>query len=292
MWEDLVCPVDHGELHGQGDWLACRKCGRGYPVLDGIPRFLSPDENPAWRAAQQRRVDRLPAGAGHAPEPHFRSVRQRGRMLEERLSHWVEWGPATRILQIGVSREAELHHFRQGVRYGVEPLAGVLAARGLLRWGQVRWVAGRGEELPFADGNFKVVLLGDVLSHVESAERVLDEACRCLAPGGVLWLGCRTIGRDWRTMLSRLLGWGEVAAAVRQCNQAAAALLRQCRHAGLQRVWAGAYDEDCGSDTTTGSAHPGAASSWIRRDFVFHRRGRSAQVGGSRPREQLIALDR
>jgi uncharacterized protein YbaR (Trm112 family) len=36
----LVCPVDHAKVRVQGDRLVCEKCGRAYPVRDGIPIML------------------------------------------------------------------------------------------------------------------------------------------------------------------------------------------------------------------------------------------------------------
>ena len=41
----LVCPVDHAKVRVQdegrdGERLVCEKCGRAYPVRDGIPIML------------------------------------------------------------------------------------------------------------------------------------------------------------------------------------------------------------------------------------------------------------
>ncbi len=33
MWDELVCPLDHGRLERHGDWLSCCECGGGYPLL-------------------------------------------------------------------------------------------------------------------------------------------------------------------------------------------------------------------------------------------------------------------
>lgn len=41
-----------------------------------------------------------------------------------------------------------------------------------------------GMELPFADASFDVVLLIAVLEHVRCPERIMEEACRVLKPGG------------------------------------------------------------------------------------------------------------
>jgi 2-polyprenyl-6-hydroxyphenyl methylase/3-demethylubiquinone-9 3-methyltransferase len=44
---------------------------------------------------------------------------------------------------------------------------------------------GKGEELPFEDGSFDVVVSCDALEHVEDLSRVLDEVARVLAPDGL-----------------------------------------------------------------------------------------------------------
>jgi uncharacterized protein len=40
----LVCPADHGALTLEGEHLRCTVCGRVYPIVDGIPHMLVPDE--------------------------------------------------------------------------------------------------------------------------------------------------------------------------------------------------------------------------------------------------------
>jgi len=42
----LVCPVDHAPLEDSDDALTCTRCGRRYPIVDGIPDMV-PVEEPA-----------------------------------------------------------------------------------------------------------------------------------------------------------------------------------------------------------------------------------------------------
>lgn len=65
---------------------------------------------------------------------------------------------------------------------------------------QPRYLAGRGESLPFADGCFDAVCVADVLEHVDDLDRVLDEGVRVLKPGGRFIFD--TINRTW---LSRVV---------------------------------------------------------------------------------------
>lgn len=39
----LVCPVDKADLRLDGASLTCLRCGRTYPVEDGIPNMLVED---------------------------------------------------------------------------------------------------------------------------------------------------------------------------------------------------------------------------------------------------------
>ena len=234
-WDELVCPFDHGPLTGTSNWLTCALCGRGYPLIDGIPALLAADEDPRWRRAQQRLAQRLADPRVNLFANYTEYRRRDGRLLEEHLATHVTLGPRSRVLQVGPGGEAEIQYFRTGVRYAVEPLAGWLADCGRLRWGQVRWVAARGEELPFADGTFDAIVLRDVLDAVESPARVLEQCTRCLAPRGVLWISSEAHARWswlWRQM-------SDLATARRRMvmhRWSLGQLLRGCRRAGLELV--------------------------------------------------------
>jgi hypothetical protein len=43
LLEILACPICKREVKLKGDKLVCIKCGREYPIIDGIPNML-PDE--------------------------------------------------------------------------------------------------------------------------------------------------------------------------------------------------------------------------------------------------------
>lgn len=40
LLEILVCPVDKAKVTLEGNRLVCEKCGRAYPIRDGIPIML------------------------------------------------------------------------------------------------------------------------------------------------------------------------------------------------------------------------------------------------------------
>ncbi len=36
----LVCPIDHGQLELKDSTLVCTRCGRVFPIDDGIPNMV------------------------------------------------------------------------------------------------------------------------------------------------------------------------------------------------------------------------------------------------------------
>ncbi len=52
------------------------------------------------------------------------------------------------------------------------------------------FAAAVGEQLPFADSTFDLVLMDQVIEHVVNQKQVLTEAWRVLKPGGVLYVAC------------------------------------------------------------------------------------------------------
>ncbi len=193
MWDTLVCPFDHRPLAiSQWRWLSCTHCGRGYPVLDGIPRLLPPENRAGWVRWLNRwatQAARSPFAAGvRLDDEGRRRLRNRARQWQKALGELFAWDFDTQVLQVSLAGELLVHHFQWGSRFAVNPLAGFFADRGLLRWGRVRWVHAQPEQLPFASQAFELVLLDDVLPWCESPRRALAQAARCLKPQGVLCL--------------------------------------------------------------------------------------------------------
>jgi hypothetical protein len=44
--DQLACPACLGDLRLESDSLRCALCGRGYPIVDGIPVLIAGRENP------------------------------------------------------------------------------------------------------------------------------------------------------------------------------------------------------------------------------------------------------
>lgn len=73
------------------------------------------------------------------------------------------------------------------------------AAREHLRGSQSAWINGIGDQLPFSDSCFDVVVAADFLEHVTDLRRVIGECARVLKPRGYFLFD--TINRTWQSRL-------------------------------------------------------------------------------------------
>jgi 2-polyprenyl-6-hydroxyphenyl methylase/3-demethylubiquinone-9 3-methyltransferase len=79
---------------------------------------------------------------------------------------------------------------------GIDSIGESLAvARTHDRTATVRYLSGDALALPFADASFDAVCAMDLLEHVDQAARVVAEAARVLAPGGLFFF--HTFNRTW-----------------------------------------------------------------------------------------------
>lgn len=108
---------------------------------------------------------------------------------------------------------------RLGARVtGVDPSEEVLAqARRHAQEGglDITYAAGRGEQLPVADGSAQRVVCVDVLEHVDDPRAVVFEVARALEPGGIFLFDTfnKTLFARWVMVylaedVLRLLPWG------------------------------------------------------------------------------------
>lgn len=91
------------------------------------------------------------------------------------------------VLEVGSGAHGLIFFFEAAERVGVDPLADEYRALFPAWQERARTVAAFGEQLPFGDASFDIVLCDNVVDHAESPRRIVEEIARVLKPGGLLY---------------------------------------------------------------------------------------------------------
>lgn len=112
-----------------------------------------------------------------------------------------------RVLEVGSGPIGIVTYLKWGERCALDPLADFYKENPTLvelRNPDVNYLKGSGEKIPFSDGHFSVVIIDNVLDHVQEAYAVLDEMHRVLESDGILYIELN-IHTTWGFMLHTIL---------------------------------------------------------------------------------------
>jgi SAM-dependent methyltransferase len=93
-----------------------------------------------------------------------------------------------RLLEVGSGVHGNVFFLGIPGAIGIDPLAGEYRKLFPAIQERARTTAAFGEELPFEEGSFDIVISDNVIDHAGSPARILSEIVRVLAPGGLLYL--------------------------------------------------------------------------------------------------------
>jgi len=105
---------------------------------------------------------------------------RRVKIMMEKWRKLIKINNDTKILQIGCGPEDVINYFPTGKCYSIDPLADFYKERFNLDYKKSGLIKGTGENLPFPDKYFDIVILTNVLDHVYSPEKVLNEIKRVM----------------------------------------------------------------------------------------------------------------
>jgi ubiquinone/menaquinone biosynthesis C-methylase UbiE len=113
--------------------------------------------------------------------------KEKARIVEEEIKRIIPFNKKTRILQIGCGPEDIINYFSTGEAHAIDPLADFYKEKFKLNYGKVHFSQARAESLPFKGNFFDVVILSNVLDHVESPSTALNEISRVLKKDGIFY---------------------------------------------------------------------------------------------------------
>ncbi|MBE9529224.1 MAG: class I SAM-dependent methyltransferase [Proteobacteria bacterium] len=113
--------------------------------------------------------------------------------LFKQIEQKYNFSEDTTVLDLGCGATCPSTLFSKGKRFGVDPIvSGYLEKDRQKLDGVIQLSEGTGEEIPFEDGYFDVVLCRNALDHMDNIDNVMKEIDRVLKPSGIVILSIYT----------------------------------------------------------------------------------------------------
>jgi ubiquinone/menaquinone biosynthesis C-methylase UbiE len=192
----LRCPVSGDALEQAGDELTC-VCGRRFPIRDGIPQIIYPDEllpsDAEFRQKYDEGAERYDFGLDWLWKVFDTDeTAVRGAMVD-----LLEPKPGDRILEVGAGTGRDSGLILERIAPDGELVAQDLSS-GMLRVAREKltpagarldFVVSNAAYLPFADASFDAAYHFGALNTFGDIRRALAEITRVVRPGGRVVIG-------------------------------------------------------------------------------------------------------
>ena len=134
-------------------------------------------------AYQKKKAEHL---RGHEQEV-IAAMQRSSQRVRETLEQFAPISDDARVVEVGSGAHGLIFCFAARLAIGIDPLA--VSYRKLFpRWqNSAKTIAAAGEQLPFRDKTFDVVLCDNVVDHAESPAQIVAELARILKPDGLLY---------------------------------------------------------------------------------------------------------
>lgn len=199
----LRCPACKGELSVkrqadtgliQEGGLYSQECGRSYPIIEGIPRFIAASELVGLNSKYERLYNWI---SRFYDSEFFIASQIRDRFLPEgedkgrrEVVGRLEIKPDSQVLETGIGTGDNIPYiasYARGARvYGLDISVGMLnqCIRNLKKWNlETELFLGNAEELPFKDESFDVVFHLGAINVFTDQKKGIDEMVRVAKSG-------------------------------------------------------------------------------------------------------------
>lgn len=112
-----------------------------------------------------------------------------------------------RVLEVGSGSRGLIFFFGTQDGVGVDPLADEYRTLFPAWHDRARTVAVGGEDLPFDEASFDLVLCDNIVDHATDPRRIVAEMARVLRPGGLLYFTVNVHHPAWHAAASAHAGW-------------------------------------------------------------------------------------
>lgn len=154
-----------------GGWLARKRRDRGRRALERQLDY------------QRKKAASFEGTEDELMRFHF----LRSQLIRLRLEEIKPIRESDRVLEVGSGVGGLVFGFGHSLCFGVDPLAAHYKHLYPKSQSTAKTIAAIGEELPFADASFDLVLSDNVIDHGERPFSIIDEMMRVLRPGGLLF---------------------------------------------------------------------------------------------------------
>ncbi|MAH49330.1 hypothetical protein CMI37_26120 [Candidatus Pacearchaeota archaeon] len=108
-------------------------------------------------------------------------------ILLKRFSHHIKLNDKTKFLQVGCGPADVINCIKIGEKHSIDPLADFCKSKFKLNYEDTHLIQGVGENLPYKDNYFDIIIFSNVLDHTDNPKKVLSEINRVLKPNGILY---------------------------------------------------------------------------------------------------------
>lgn len=141
-----------------------------------------------WQKAQARELFNWKNFSGIV-ESETEEINIKYKTVLLKISQEIKFEKSWKVLDLGCGQTCISRFLPPAQKYGVDPLAKELKTSGR-RMGGVLVKQGRGEELPFSDKMFDLVICRNVLDHTNIPVKVVKETRRVIKKHGYFILAC------------------------------------------------------------------------------------------------------